>query len=90
MAMLAELVDGVIGVDTHHRHPDRGRRHPPWWRAGPDHHQRRCRRLSAAAGLCPRAPARPSLRPGLLRMGRLASGAAVGCVSRWVQSQARP
>jgi transposase len=29
MAMLAGLVDGVIGVDAHHRHPHRGRRHQP-------------------------------------------------------------
>jgi hypothetical protein len=64
MAMLAELVDGVIGVDTHPGHPDRRRRHPPGRGAGPDHHPRRCGRLPAAAGLRPHAGSRPSLLGG--------------------------
>jgi hypothetical protein len=49
MAMLAETIDGVIGVDTQPRHPHGRGGHRDRWAVGPRHRSHRCRRLPGAA-----------------------------------------
>ena len=64
MPMLAELVDGVIGVDTHRDTLAAAAVSNLGGVLAQTHHQRRRRRLPAAAGLRPDAAAWPSLLGG--------------------------
>ena len=64
MPILADTIDGVIGVDTHPGHPRRRRAHPGRWDPRPDHHAHHHCRLAAAPRCRPRARARAALLGG--------------------------